>query len=406
MVFEYKNPLSITSQFSFCGMPFRLDTYSGCDFLCIYCFSHKRGGNSNYKNIKIADPDLIINKFRNSLEKPKINTGLISQYIRRRMPIHFGGMSDPFQNIEKKAQVSLKVLKFLCSINYPVVISTKSNLLINKEYLETLKSNPNLIIQYSFSILNDDLSKIIEPNSPTSTEKINSLKVLSKHNINTIIRWQPYIVGLSENPLEFVSKIKNSGTKHLIIEFLKLPADNNLAWETSLKPLNKVRDYYNKKNSIVIGRELILPPKEKVETIRILKNELKKYNITLGVGDNELQYLSDTECCCGVDKYKGFENWNKFQISYAIIKSINNQIKFSTIEKQWSPTGSIDKFLNSESRIEKNKDFNRVSDYIIDRWNNLSSDFNPSKYFEVEDSGLMDEKEFRIFEFRKSKTKP
>lgn len=32
--YTYNNPLSITSQFSFCGLPFRLDTYAGCSIGC------------------------------------------------------------------------------------------------------------------------------------------------------------------------------------------------------------------------------------------------------------------------------------------------------------------------------------------------------------------------------------
>ena len=45
----YKNPICITQQFRFCGNPFRIDMYRGCDFGCQYCFANARQGNFEVK---------------------------------------------------------------------------------------------------------------------------------------------------------------------------------------------------------------------------------------------------------------------------------------------------------------------------------------------------------------------
>ncbi len=42
----YGSPLSMTSQFYFCPIPFRMDTYSGCYHDCLYCFAN----NSDQKH--------------------------------------------------------------------------------------------------------------------------------------------------------------------------------------------------------------------------------------------------------------------------------------------------------------------------------------------------------------------
>jgi len=397
---KYKNPLGVTSQFSFCGIPFRLDTYSGCSFTCSYCYSHQRGGGYDSSKIKVADPFSIIKTFDSAFKKPNITTGIIAQYIRRKMPVHFGGMSDPFQPIELKEKVSEKVLKYLCRIKYPVVISTKSTLLSNSPYLEIIKSNPNIIIQVSFSTLNYNFSKAIEPFSPSPQERLKCLERLSKEGINTTIRWQPYIIGISELPIDFVKKISDTGICHLIIEFLKLPIDNKISTKNGRNPFPKIRTFYLKKKSKVVGRELILPPNNKMSIINELKRELNKIGVSLGVGDNELHYLSDTFCCCGLDKFRGFEKWNKYQISYAIRSAKDKKITFAIIKNQWKPTGGIDEFVNPNSRIEKKNGFNTVSTYIENRWENTQSVFNPTKYFGVDDTGLKDEKGMRIFRIK------
>lgn len=88
---SYYNSLSITSQFSFCGLPFRLDTYSGCAFNCTFCFARLRGGKVATNKVRFTNPEWIITTFKNALKNPD-QSGLISQYIRRKMPLHFGGI--------------------------------------------------------------------------------------------------------------------------------------------------------------------------------------------------------------------------------------------------------------------------------------------------------------------------
>ncbi len=55
----YTTPFSVTSQFGFCGLPLRLDTYRGCGFQCSYCFARYRGGNRPMENIVPANPNAI-----------------------------------------------------------------------------------------------------------------------------------------------------------------------------------------------------------------------------------------------------------------------------------------------------------------------------------------------------------
>src|SRR5215470_16042404 len=94
----YTTPFSITSQFGFCGLPLRLDTYRGCAFRCSYCFARYRGGNSPAATVQSADPTQIARILDRSLVKH--GSGIVAEFLRRRTPIHFGGMSDPLQPAE------------------------------------------------------------------------------------------------------------------------------------------------------------------------------------------------------------------------------------------------------------------------------------------------------------------
>lgn len=398
---EYTYPLGITSQFSFCGLPLRLDTYSGCAFSCTYCFARLRGGKTASKKLRAANPEVIIDRFRNSVLKPTNTTGIISETIRKRMPVHFGGMSDPFQPIEATKKVSLRVLEYLCNIHYPIVISTRSTLLSTPLYLNVLKENPNVLVQFSFSSLEDEISRVTEPFANKPSDVMKSINILSRQGINVSIRWQPYIPRVSESIEQFVSRASNLGVKHIGFEHLKLPVEKeSVLWKRLSSALNfDIREFYKSEGSTIDGREYILPPAYKLQNVLLAKRETNKRHMTFGAADNEFQYLSNNSCCCsGADQFEGFENWNKFQIAHAIKKSNFRDITFDLIRDEWQPQGAIDRHLNSHSRIENNgAHHNRVYEYVVDRWENLDSDFNPTKFFGVEFNGKRDAEGFRIY---------
>lgn len=403
---KYNNPLSITSQFSFCGLPFRLDTYSGCSIGCKYCFARLRGGNINSKKLKVANSESIIKIFQNA--QKYTNTGIISEFIRKRVPLHFGGMSDPFQSMEKVYGVSYDVLSYLKSIDYPVVISTKSDLIGTDKYLKLFEKYENLIIQVSFSTIDEYKTKILEPNSPNPKLLFSILKNLTKENTKVSVRWQPYIIGVSDNPKDFIREIASINIKHLGFEHLKLPLEKNSDLENKIQLISGQSIYseYKNLNAITNGREYILPIDVKKNIIFDIKQLAELNGIYVGIADNEFQYLSDFDCCCsGIDMYNGFENWYKPQISYAIKKAYkegNNIIKIDNIINEWNSNGAIDKYVNSKSRIVRNNKHNTMLDYVLDRWNDLDSSFNPTKYFNVKFEGDIDENGYKIYKFDKA----
>jgi DNA repair photolyase len=142
----YSTPFSITSQFAFCGLPLRLDTYRGCGFSCSYCFARNRGGNLPDQGIRPANIETIRRVFSRSLQDG--GPGVISEFLRRRIPIHLGGMSDPLQPAEERYQVTLTTLELLRQNSYPTVLSTRSALVIRSPYFELITTMHPLVVQF------------------------------------------------------------------------------------------------------------------------------------------------------------------------------------------------------------------------------------------------------------------
>jgi hypothetical protein len=263
-----------------------------------------------------------------------------------------------------------------------------------------LRSNPNVVLQFSFSTCDDITSKIVEPQSFRPSIILKAIEKISKAEIKTTIRWQPYIPNVSESTDQFVQKVANVGVKHIGFEHLKLPLEkDHILWKRLLSNLNfDIKEYYTSLGAFIDGRELILPAKYKAIRALEVRNEAHKYQLSFGSADNDIQYLSDYNCCCsGIDQFIGFENWNKFQIAYAIKKSNGRDIRFDSIKDEWHPTGAIDKYLNSKSRIKASEGHNTIRDYMEKRWEDLGSSFNPTKFHGVFYNGKVDDNGFKIY---------
>ena len=148
----YKYYAGITSQIGFCSTPLRLDSYSRCQFSCAYCFASTRQGFGRKENFKTGNPNSLRQRM-DRVAKGQIASAL-DEFISKRIPFQLGGMSDPFTKSEIKNRVTLDYLGILKDFNYPVIISTKSDLIMNQEYLDVI-ADSNVYVRFSTTIINE-----------------------------------------------------------------------------------------------------------------------------------------------------------------------------------------------------------------------------------------------------------
>jgi DNA repair photolyase len=401
---RYTTPLSLTSQFFFCGLPLRLDSYRGCAFQCSFCYARYRGGNSPDPNILPADPNTLYRTFeRASCED--IEAGTIGQFLRHRVPIHFGGMSDPFQPAESRFGVTRRFLETLRDFSYPTVISTRSTEVASAPYLALLADMPFVVIQFSFVSTRNKISERFEPHSPTPDRLLAAMEVLSRRGLPVTCRWQPYVPGFSESAAEFVRRVGDAGARHVAIEHLKLPVERrHPLWPVLMSGSGIDLDaYYKSAGARLEGREKVLPPAAKLPAILALRSAAREYGLSFGVADNEFQYLSDYGCCCsGVDRFPGFDGWFKHQFAHAVRLSRGNVIQYGSIARYWTPTHSVDRWVNSHSRIEDGERAGLLKEHIRSRWNEASSPLGPGSFYGVDTTDEFTSSGHRIYRWNES----
>jgi len=255
------------SQILHCDVPIRFDTYSGCSHNCGYCFSMRKNEISN-----ISTHESVV-ALRNFIEGRRNKECAWCDWD---IPLHWGGMSDPFQPIEKEYKNSLECLKLLSETQYPFIVSTKNKLISENEYFELLKQC-NCVVQFSAVCSAYDR---IEKGASTFQERIEAASKISKYK-RVVIRVQPYMTGVFNDVLRNLDLFQKAGVYGVVFEGIKF--------------LQK------KKETIKLGNDYVYSAEILKKHFEIFRLELHKRGMKFYSGENRLRSMGDDLCCCGID---------------------------------------------------------------------------------------------------------
>ena len=260
---------------SWYGVDYNMNLYRGCPHGCIYCDSRSNCYHiDNFDVPKLKENALLI--LENELSK-KRDHGVVG----------IGSMSDTYNPLELKYEQTRKALKLLSKYNFGVSIDTKSDLILRDlDLLKEINSKNNVIIKFTITTPNDDLSKIIEPNVCVSSKRFEAIKELSDNGIFTGIMMNPVLPFITDNIEDIkllVKKAYESGAK-FIQTYMGMTLRENQRdyyYEMLDKHFKGLREkyikYYGERYNCAI-------PNYK-ELYKVFTNECDKYGILYNMKD-------------------------------------------------------------------------------------------------------------------------
>lgn len=263
------------SQIVLCNLPIRFDTYVGCSHGCRYCFVQKKNGQ--LEAVKKGDTVESLKAFVQGKRSGE------TAWCDWNIPIHWGGMSDPFQPVEKKYSYSLECLKYLAETKYPFVVSTKGRLAASPEYLELL-AECNCVVQISMVCSRYDQ---LEKGAPSYEERLEMLRTISPRVKRTIVRIQPFMHEVLQDVLKNLPRVKAAGAHGVVVEGMKF---------AKAKP-----------GLVRVGGDCVYP----IELLRAdfeqIKAEAHRCGLVFYSGENRLRNMGDDMTCCGIEGLDGFK---------------------------------------------------------------------------------------------------
>ncbi len=184
-----------------------LNLYRGCTHNCVYCDGRSEryyvdGEFGEDVSVKVNAIDIL----RRELDPKRKRVP-----FKRSFMILGGGVGDSYQPIEKRYQLSRKALQLFYEYNFPVHVLTKSNLIKRDiDILKKINAQSRVVVSYSFSSVDEELSAIVEPGVPSPDERLETIALLKKEGIACGMFLLPVIPFITDKPELMEETIKRA----------------------------------------------------------------------------------------------------------------------------------------------------------------------------------------------------
>jgi DNA repair photolyase len=266
------------------GIDFVINPYIGCSFACRYCYASFMGRLVG-KRVEEWGSYVFPKVNAVSLLKKELAKKLKDKGARKE--IFFSSVTDPYQGIEVRYQLTRGCLEALLEFGFlgTVSILTKSDLVLRD--LDLFKKFKHISVGLTVTSTNDEISRYFEKYAPVVSKRFSALKTLNQNKIPTYAFIGPLLPHFSakKDELEKIfKKLVEVGTKDIFIEHLNLSSyiRSRLIKETKEVDQKIINEFYLSSSKAYRKQiEAVIYPLIEKYRLRLLKNQViyhKEFN--------------------------------------------------------------------------------------------------------------------------------
>lgn len=186
-----------------------MNLYRGCQHGCIYCDSRSHCYQMDHAFADIAVKENAIALLEAALKS-------------RRSPcmIGTGSMTDPYMPLERELGFTRKALEQILRYGFGATVLTKSpDILRDLDILRKINSRTKAVVQMTLTTADDALCRILEPNVPPTSARVEALKQLHQAGIPAVVWLCPVLPFLNDTPENIrgiVERCADAGVKGII----------------------------------------------------------------------------------------------------------------------------------------------------------------------------------------------
>ncbi len=203
-------------------IPFRasLNPYRGCEHGCAYCYArpfHEYLGFSaglDFETkimVKENAPELLRRELAAARWRPQM--------------LALSGVTDPYQPIERRLQLTRRCLAVLAQFRNPVGVVTKNYLVTRDiDLLRELAAHRAAAVNLSINSLDPDLARRLEPRASAPSHRLAAVAALAQAGIPVGVLVAPVIPGLNDHEIPSVLRAaRSAGAQWAGSVVLRLP---------------------------------------------------------------------------------------------------------------------------------------------------------------------------------------
>lgn len=191
------------------GYDYALNPYRGCEHACVYCYSpgvlretRKWGG---FVDVKANLPRVLSKELKK----------------KRRGVVGVSTVTDAYQPVEGRFRVTRACLRLLLKKDFPIVIQTKSDLVLRD--LDLIKGFTQKEVGFTITTLDGDLAEKYEPGASRVEERLLALEKIAQSGVDTWVFLgpvMPYLTDRDDGIERLISRLADIGVKEVIADRL------------------------------------------------------------------------------------------------------------------------------------------------------------------------------------------
>lgn len=389
-----------------CAMPVTIDTHSKCSYGCLYCFSDNMSGHEQVQKMNIGQLSLksIQNIFEGKVGKMGDNVRQALKYHDKKngfsAPIQMGGVNDPCDNIERQQGWLLDFFDLVIKHQQPIRISTKGNLLKQKDYLDKMAKAPHLFwVAFSINTIDDDIAKKVDFMAPLPSQRLETIKALTKIGVKTSLRLRPIFPGLTDSTPNYPDKAYK-----VLIDRASECGVGAISYEVgfypSVMPSQSHKDKWKKLQKVIglpiekiyksFGTQACTRPSYlwTEDIMHSIKEVALSHGLSIGISDPVWKQLGETGNCCGIEPDDPvFGNWQRESATNRLLEArdgIRKELHVEDIVPKWAYNVQFANMcaLGAGPTYKYKHKHRTWADHLIDTWNMTEKDRSPMNYFQ------------------------
>jgi DNA repair photolyase len=202
------------------GFSASLNPYRGCEHGCIYCYArptHEYLGLSaglDFETKLFAKPDA-----------PELLRAELQKKSWQPQTLVMSGVTDCYQPIERKLELTRGCLKVLAEFRNPGVIITKNYLVTRDiDILKTMAEFQGAHVMMSITTLDKELARHMEPRASQPDLRFKAVEELTKAGIPVSVNMAPIIPGLTDHEIPpLLKRAAEAGARSAHYTMVRLP---------------------------------------------------------------------------------------------------------------------------------------------------------------------------------------
>ena len=197
------------------SVDYAINPYLGCEHGCVYCYARfmSRMGHVGEEWGSFVDVKV------NALERLRAEAPR-----RRRGVVLLSSVTDPYQPLERRFELTRSSLQILLEHQFPVIVQTKSDLVLRD--LDLLRRFEDCEVGFTIITIDEVVRRVFEPRASPIHVRLAALRKLSEAGLETYAFLGPLLPYLSEEGLGELLDELAAYVGHITVDRLNIKCGN------------------------------------------------------------------------------------------------------------------------------------------------------------------------------------